>query len=496
MISIPPELKTRFEDLFGIDVRSLRLLRISLGVLLIADLCMRARNLRAHYTDAGIFPRAAAIENFGGQPGRWSLHLLGGSVGFEAAMFVLAGLFALMLIAGYRTRLATLLSWALLVSLHMRMPSVLNGSDFLLRMLLFWSIFLPAERASSPTRVISVASAALLVQVATVYFVAGYAKSNPVWLRGDGLLIAFSHFGSPLGRRLLNWPDMLRFVSMTVPWLEVIGALLLFWPFRTPRVRLVVVLVFVGFHAGIGLTMSDLGLFPFTCMVSWAIFLPTFAWDRIASFCTVRAPWLVGRLARLAPERAQAPLQHAPSGVSSRFVGGLALLLLVYAALGNLDALQRYVLRRNVRVLPARLAWIANAGLLQQNWRFFSSPTTAWTWFIFQMNLEDGRSIDMLTGAPPVFDESSRLASQRELIPDHHWFDHYRELVDPTRPQLKYTLDYYCQAWNAAHPPSERARSITAHLGIQLTYPATHEVGWRKDRLQRDCPRAPLPVAH
>jgi hypothetical protein len=104
------------------------------------------------------------------------------------------------------------------------------------------------------------------------------------------------------------------------------------------------------------------------------------------------------------------------------------------------------------------------------------------------MNLENGRSVDMLTGVPPVFDESSRLSTERDLLTDHHWVDYYRALVNPARSPLKYALGYYCAQWNDSHPTA-RARSIVAHLGIERTYPPTHETSWRKDQLQVDCPR-------
>ena len=52
-------------------------------------------------------------------------------------------LLAVALLVGYRTRLATIGSWILLASIHVRLPVVINAGDTLLRVLLFWSIFLP-----------------------------------------------------------------------------------------------------------------------------------------------------------------------------------------------------------------------------------------------------------------------------------------------------------------------------------------------------------------
>ena len=43
-------------EIFGIDLRTMALFRVGLGALLLADLALRARDLTAHYTDAGILP--------------------------------------------------------------------------------------------------------------------------------------------------------------------------------------------------------------------------------------------------------------------------------------------------------------------------------------------------------------------------------------------------------------------------------------------------------
>ena len=120
---------------------------------------------------------------------------------------------------GYRTRLATIGSWVLLASLHVRLPIVLNAGDTMLRVLLFWSMFLPlgrrvvarcASRGSprSSRLVASPATAAFMVQLALVYWAAGLGKWNEVWLSGEALaqVFAFRYYGEPLGRWLLISP--------------------------------------------------------------------------------------------------------------------------------------------------------------------------------------------------------------------------------------------------------------------------------------------------
>ncbi|HBY80263.1 MAG TPA: hypothetical protein DEG47_25360, partial [Cyanobacteria bacterium UBA11148] len=94
------------EELFGLDLRSLAVFRIGLGLLLIIDLIDRSRDLNAHYTDFGILPRAPLIEKFL-NPWFWSVHVFSGQALFQGILFVIAGLIALLLLIGYRTRLVT-----------------------------------------------------------------------------------------------------------------------------------------------------------------------------------------------------------------------------------------------------------------------------------------------------------------------------------------------------------------------------------------------------
>lgn len=168
------------ERLFSIDTRSLSLFRVGLALLLLADLVTRAPLLAAFYTDGGVMPRGFVIDHLQ-DVWSFSLHLASGRPYFQAFLFVCAGLAALLLLVGYKTRLMTLVSWALLASLHVRNPEVLSSGDILLRVLLFWGLFLPlglhwsVDRARAtnepdlPVRVLSAATAAVLLQAAFVY---------------------------------------------------------------------------------------------------------------------------------------------------------------------------------------------------------------------------------------------------------------------------------------------------------------------------------------
>lgn len=178
--------------LFGLDVRSLALLRICLAVLLLVDLWSRSLNLSAHYSDVGVLPRTLLIDEFL-NPWEWSIHLISGQAFFQVGLFLLAAIAAVALLIGYRTQLFVVISWILLVSLHYRNGIVLNRGDTVFRVLLFWSMFLPLGAAysvdsaldqtsnSRPGRIFSAASVAFIFQLCFVYWFAALLKDDYVW---------------------------------------------------------------------------------------------------------------------------------------------------------------------------------------------------------------------------------------------------------------------------------------------------------------------------
>ena len=174
---------------FGIDLRSLALFRILLGVLLLVDLVWRATDLTVFYADSGAFPVASYQDYHSNRPGTWSLHALGGSAPYEAILFLIAGTAAFSMMIGYRTKLSAVISFVLLISIHARNPLVLNGGDVLLRVTHFWILFLPiGARWSLDARrrrddqtgdhFVSVGSAALLLQIAMVYWFGAALKTD------------------------------------------------------------------------------------------------------------------------------------------------------------------------------------------------------------------------------------------------------------------------------------------------------------------------------
>jgi hypothetical protein len=185
--SIPALLST----MFGVDLRSLAVFRIVLGVVMLQDLLGRWSDLALHYSDRGLLSREQVLDSL--NVWRWSLYFVNGTKEFAYLMFAITVVTCLAVIVGYRTRLAMVVLWILLVSLQVRNPLVLSGADSFLRLLMFWAMFLPvgavwsidqrlARGTPSPRPwYVSVASAALLLQIAFVYFFTALLKTGDEW---------------------------------------------------------------------------------------------------------------------------------------------------------------------------------------------------------------------------------------------------------------------------------------------------------------------------
>src|SRR5579863_4217913 len=137
-------LKSYVSGQLELDARSLAVGRIGVAALLLYDLGLRATDLRAHYTDEGVLPRALFSP-----PDwlfSWSFHALSGSTAFEAVLFVAAALAGLAMLVGFKTQAATFTSFLLATSLHGRNPFLRDGQDDLMRVLLFFCLWLPWGR--------------------------------------------------------------------------------------------------------------------------------------------------------------------------------------------------------------------------------------------------------------------------------------------------------------------------------------------------------------
>ncbi len=294
--SIPKNAMAKTRAIFGIDLRTLALFRVLLAIALIVDLGMRARDLAAHYSDHGILPRVALISEFGA----WfpSFHMMSGSAKVQGALFLIAGLIAVALMVGYRTRLATIGSWIFLISLQARSQPISQGADLLLHVLLFWGMFLPLGARCSidaaldrqidqePNSYFSMATMALLVQCMSVYFFTALLKDSRVWLP-DGTAVYYAlhidYLATPFAVWLRQFPAIMQGLTYFVWFLEILAPFLIFSPVLHLPLRLVALVLLTGMHIGFFLCL-EIGIFPLVSIASLVAFTPGWVWDRIAAW--------------------------------------------------------------------------------------------------------------------------------------------------------------------------------------------------------------------
>ncbi len=262
---------------------------------MVVDTVMRMTDLKAHYTDMGVLPRHVLTDSTSGLFAEYgmSIYLVGGSPFSVAVLMIFQIILALLLIAGFKTKLVTLILWIMVLSLQLRNPMVITGGDSLLSLLLLWSIFLPLgarysvdkamneEGYDIPHRHVNVATAGIVIQILCVYLFNWLNKLDPAWTMDHTALyyaLNADLFVTHLGKALGNFFALTQALTMTVHMFQLIGPVLLFLPFWNQTMRFVVISGFVSFHIGIALTLN-IGYFPYVSIISWLILVPGVLWD-------------------------------------------------------------------------------------------------------------------------------------------------------------------------------------------------------------------------
>jgi len=486
---------SKIADLFSIDVRSLAFFRISIASLLIADLLDRIKSFTAFYTNDGVLPTFALLDRYRNTL-NFSLHLLNGSASFQKLLFLAAGFFAVLMLLGYLTKLATLISWFLLFSLHLRQPMVLNGGDYLLYMLLFWSIFLPLgeygsvdsflgrSRKTPHKRILSMGTVALLIQIALIYVfsVIIKAKEEPWW---DGQAIYFAlasdFYTRVLGLILLKCPIFLKILTPVVFWAEFFVPVFLFMPVRTSFFRMMAMIMVFLLHLGFGLCL-ELRIFPWVSTLAMSAFLPASFWDKLSN----RLHFLKRKVS--SSQQKQASLRE--EGITSlnyfykMAVGCLALILqqivpaifLVYVITTNIES------ATGKKIVPGSFLWIGSMFYLYQDWGMFAPPGAESWWLIVRGNLKGGRNADLLTGESPVSWDKPALISA--MFGNDYWHSYIESLrLSPERTSLlPHFGDYLCRQWNSNHKDENVVESMDVFVISEEILP-DHQMGVPKREL-------------
>lgn len=445
--------RTALARRFGIDTRALAAFRIFLGLLLLSDLVLRSRDLTAFYTDSGVLPQSVLETRFPGLS-HLSIHTISGAAWFQAVLFIVAAIFALLLLVGYRTRVSTAISFVLLVSLHARNPVLLNAGDSLLRRLLLWGIFLPlGERWSVDSlydeghgeRVVTLASVGLLVQVVVIYTANALFKlRGELWMRGVAVEYVFSlhNLTTFVGDALARYPTMLHAFDKVWFTMIVTSALLILlagWS------RAAFASLFIGMHFGMFLTMH-LGLFPLISITALLPFLPSVVWDSVDRFVEPvvgehdEARWM-SWCERVFPHPRTPKVPNDVRQGMERIAPLILTCLLVFVLVWNAATLGY------VRT-PEQVEGTVNPA--EHRWSMFApEPRGTDGWYVVPGRLESGEEVDAFHQSAVRWD---RPSDEGLGFPSHRWLVYLLDLQRPGYETLRPAFaEYVCQRWNETH---------------------------------------------
>ncbi len=458
---MPYSLSSPVTAIFGIDLRALACMRISLSVVMLIDLIQRSTELTSHYTNDGLLPRHALIAD----PHHHlfpTFHTLIDEPWFIITLFFLHGLAILGLLFGYRTRLMTALCWLFGVSLHNRNLYITSGGDSFILLLLFFSVFLPLgkryaidARHHPPANEqvhLSIAGAALILQIISLYFFGALLKTDVQWIPDGSAVYAALHSLFALdwapAALLREWTWAHRPLTYAVYGLELIGPLLLLTIWH-PLARVVIVALLALMHLGFALTLN-IGHFPYVNLSALLVLLPPALWNRLP-LPSLSPSFTVHKLAK-----------------QWQIIAALPLCLMLYYNIVHLPGLSH-------RWSPD--AYRLMHGLrLAQYWNMFAPyPFSATGWLLKRGVTQNGRIINLRTGQPVQADDFTKPHS----IADH--FGTARQLKYASivlfAPHKAYLYPHYadwvCHQWNHQRQPDDPSRITHSYvtLFIEQTMP-------------------------
>lgn len=444
------------------DKRALALMRMCIAFVLMLDLGIRLTDLEAFYSNSGVLPLPAMHEH-AWNPFYFSIHAMTGLWQFELVLFLIAFLFAIFLFIGYRTRLFTILSWLMLVSLHNRNVMILQGGDDLLRMVLFWAIFIPwGERYSCDrmfgiktninNKLVSVAAIAYLLQVCYIYTGSALLKGYE-WNRDYTALYyiySLDQIAYPITKYIYGNAELLKKLTCVAYYFELFIPVLFFIPVKHAWFRTAGVAAIIVFHLMNSMTLF-IGLFPLIGIATAIGILPGPFMDRMEirikklkekvalSFLGIAS--VARRIIRWKePNESLHP-------ILDKIKTALLIFLIVFVFDWNFSNLD-FVSSK----LADRFRFIGYAMRLDQNWGMFAPNVFKNDgWIILEGTTAKGEHFDLLQPGQPL--SFSKPASLVKTFKNDRWRKYSENYIFRENEWMRgYFCNYHKRTWNEAHP--------------------------------------------
>lgn len=488
------EQKNFLQNIFTFDGRSLAAMRIATACLLILDTLGRWPYLESFYSDAGLLNREdsqKALSQIHGDYGEflWSLLFISGELWWAQLTSAILILFSILLLFGFQTRIATIASWVLLVSFQHRNPLVLTSGDTVLKLILFWSIFIPwgkfwsldrrfllAKGGQEPVdpaaefEVFSAGTFGFLCQFVMIYFFEGLSKANGLWWSGEAMesIVQFDTYARPWTSGLLSASFLLKSSSFLTLVLQVFFILFLLSPFGKPWWRTITFFLLAVFHI-LWISAGSIGLHHWAYLAALLFLVPGGIWES-SLFSWIQPAWhssSEGNLATVADEEVFRDYEGGRKILAFGFCSLLlATILGWHLSLQGDVALEKPSLSgpasekseqteiaepANDKHLfhllsPKPTQWLLYSFAVHQEFNFLGTPPTHCQWLTFKGTLKNGNSIDLRHLQPVPQERPSHLATYE---PSFYWRQLHLQLA---RPKLSFlrgkVASYLTDLWN------------------------------------------------
>ena len=351
---------------------------------------------------------------------------------------------ALVLMAGYHTRISTFLTWAFTCGHQYAVRHTGDYHDLILATLFFWCQFINLgtcwsidswrrARRGGPTPaaggIETWGRAALLLNVAYIYASAALLKTGSGWWQdGTAVFFALKDFvlASDMGTWLVEHLPFALFRASThmVVAIELAAPLLLLSPWRRSRARLAGCILLLTFEAMLWIVM-DLEAFPLTMIAAvWAL-LPASVWERL----------------RLSPRELEPRAQQGSCG--SRVLWRIQAVLIATYLLVNLEG-HRLEARDEAEWLYAgaeELVRLQHVLGMELVWKMYApEPIEHCGWWVGVGITEDGREVDPVTWRRPTLEKPSLTQPPFAGLGGLYWFDAPSEDGWPQNEYAHYVL--------------------------------------------------------
>lgn len=427
-------------------------MRIAIGLVVIADLLIRGGDLSAHYTSGGMWP-AHLIKTFGWNKGFWSIHAIYDNYWWEVLLFSIHFIFAVFLVLGFKTKLSTFVVWALLISLHNRNLFILQSGDDVLRLTLFWGLFLPwgncysiQKRSTKYTAKKNViANVGYLFLIASIYFFTVNLKNGAEW-RSEGTAIYYAlsleQLRLPVGDLLYKFPLLMKILTWLVYYIELVIPFLILIPAKKGYLRLTAFILLLLLHTGIGLSLY-VGLFFIINMAGALALIPSFVFTKLEKRFT---------LLKLKRHAFSIQVQSLPFKFKKISMRYFLILVILLCLIINLSPMKWFTYN-----LRSELYYPVHILRLNQYWGMFSPNILKKDgWFVYYGIDSLGRQWDLYKNQDYVdFNKPKHIVSIYKT-------DRWRKLAENMQSD-NYTFlrplygTYILKRWNKQHPEKKMA---------------------------------------